>query len=694
MSIPVPLGVRVYNNFDEGPALDTWITRLVDNVTFRSVIPGGFANCTIRLHRPAPVTIYSAATATGTGTSVTPDYLVASDADAADINIGDRVHIYDSSGAIRFNGAPFTIVGKPSAFGFTNLTFSPAASASTVSGDVMRCSNATGYLQADPVVGNVLANLFNRIQIVDLRTMEICWEGRIEDPARQMDDDTWELGCLGGMVAATDVKRPVFYIDSGLDSWMPDDAFVGSAFEMTKDDVKHSIRLQFKNSIWPAATLFDPLNHNRCEQTGQYLGRFDITYDGASSFSQLAAVTGVVDTEFGIEETNIDVTTLTTASTRKGNPINAVNSFTDDRAQLIRLHAGNNHATTSVTVTDSNPAAETFRSPRVQAQRVDRNGTPLLASTDYPQEYVTVAQVVEDVVGRFLVKVQGTFNVVFAGQVRAADVYIDTSSTVQITHLEWFDGATAAEILNQLIELQPDAYWAIWETQYGATNGSGGATETGFRFEWSKWPAGWGYQATSVDGMEQQPSGEGLYNTLFYGYETNNVLYPSFPRVVAVRNSGHPALSYGEVNRATFIKREGNSISSSDANTEALSKVGNYERITNAGSIRISRPIEFYDPGSTSGAGGSRMVDPWHIRPGKLIRITDLPAPAKFNAFQHGSSAPPIEIDGTVFKIVATEYSTADNTCVLELDQVSTWATPSQIGKAAEGKPTTLRIQG
>lgn len=691
MSVPVPLGVRIFRP----GVFDRWVTNLVDDISFRSVVPGGFASATIKLHRPSPITIYSSATATGQGTSATPNYLVASDADAADINIGDRVHIYDSSGAIRFSGQPFTVTAKPSFAGFTNITFSPAASASTVSGDVMRCSNATGYLAADAGRWDETAELFNRVQIVDLRTSEVAWEGRIEDTSRSTEDDTFELGCLGSMVCATDIKRPVFYIDDTLDSWISDENYNGDIFTSELSETARTINTRFSNNIYTANTvIFTVYRYQRMEECGMYLARYDITYEGHGP-AGLAAVTNVTDAGGFFEDTNIDVTQLTTAATRKANPVGAANSFTSTTAQRIYLYLGNNSGS-NITVSDANPAREVWRDLHVQAMRVDHNGTILDTAASYPNDYVTVSQVVEDVVGRFLVSRWSLLsnNHPFAGQVRTSDMYIDTSSTAQITRLTFFDGATAADVLNELMLAQPTAYWAIWESKFGATDGSEGNTASGYRFAWETWPNGWGYQATSVDGLQDQPNGENLQNFLYYQWETSSVLEPGFKfQQLVASTSQNRALTNAKLVRGTTIKREERT-DSSTATTAATAELAKFAKTPNSGSITIRRPVAFYDAGANSLSGASRMLDPWMLRPGKLIRITDLPPPARSGAFEHGTSAPPIELDGTVFKVVATEYSSADNACRMELDQVSNWATPTQIAQAAEGPATTLRVVG
>lgn len=77
------------------------------------------------------------ATATGAGTSSTPDYLVCTDADAAGFAVGNEVRLYTSGGDLKESGV-FTVTDMESAFGFTNIVFAPDAAAVTESGDVLR----------------------------------------------------------------------------------------------------------------------------------------------------------------------------------------------------------------------------------------------------------------------------------------------------------------------------------------------------------------------------------------------------------------------------------------------------------------------------------------------------------------------------------------------------------------------------
>jgi hypothetical protein len=101
-------------------------------------------------------------------------------------------------------------------------------------------------------------------------------------------------------------------------------------------------------------------------------------------------------------------------------------------------------------------------------------------------------------------------------------------------------------------------------------------------------------------------------------------------------------------------------------------------RMKNSGQIKISRPVPLYDPGVGRPNGAGRMLDPWMIRPGKLCRIIDLEPKGMMNNFNYGNSAPPRELDGTIMRMTNTEYSTADNTCTVDLDQNASWSIPNQ----------------
>lgn len=88
-----------------------------------------------------------ATTATAAGNSSTPDYIVVPDAEAAGFAVGNKVQLFSSAGALR-EGVTFTVTAKNSAFGFTNIVFTPNATTAPVTGDEVRRADDTTLLVA------------------------------------------------------------------------------------------------------------------------------------------------------------------------------------------------------------------------------------------------------------------------------------------------------------------------------------------------------------------------------------------------------------------------------------------------------------------------------------------------------------------------------------------------------------------
>lgn len=612
MSIPVPLGVRFFSVVNTG---ERWVTRFVDDLTFRSVVPGGFASATITLRVPR---------------------------DAGPIS-------------------------RPDPLGFSSLV-----------------------------------ELFNRIQIVDLRSLEVAWEGRIEDPARQVDPDTWQIGALGSMVAATDIQRPVFYIDTSVDRWQTgwlignDGHFSYSSlfdnWTTSKDTAKRWLTTTFQPgfdfNVSTDAGLNNAFYSWRWDSHGydQSIARIVTTHDGIGSTGTATAAIIV-----GIASNwQVDNTTFASAETTKVNKIGT--DYTDANTRFVIIGTTANSGTYRVTDTDHIQVI--VRNPVIVAVRQDRFGTKITTAANYGSNSVTVAQVVEDVVGRFLVGgwYELGLNTPWPGSVRPQDAFIDSSDTTQILQLTYPDGATAADILGDLVtQVAPDAYWAIWESGWKVSSPNDAAAVPGFRFEWAKWPANWGYLATSQDGFEGQPNGDDVYNFAFYRFPDTDDANQVHCTTGWLADNMAPELYTGGFTRAVTVnKSDPTSEASADGLRDAY--LNSKRKVQNAGTLTVQRPIQLYDAGANSSSGAGRMVDPWMLRPGKLIRITDLPPRTGSTDMSYGSTAPTTALDGTIFRVVATDYSSADNSCRLSLDQVTRWQIPTQITKAGSGTKT-IRIQ-
>jgi hypothetical protein len=609
LSIPVPLGVRIYDHWNN---VDQWVTKWVDDLQYRSVIPGGFASASFRLHVPQ--------------------------------------HMY------------------------------PVAAA---------------WMPRAPRIPLVM--LFNRVQVVDLRSGEITWEGRIDSAARVTDDGfAWDIGCAGAMVAATDVTRPVFYADSSADSWVSHDArpSVKDSLSLGQTESPPSLNADLRpGSQWTDAGSIYAYYHVLCLGTEQYLGRFTLTYS-----STAASVTGgtgmknranVYTPSTDTWQEGVDSTSFGAADITKSNAVAGSSSFTSTVAQAIGLDIIG--PATLVNIPSSSSGSVRWQDPIVIPQRMDRNGSLLNSAASYTTDYVTVSQVVEDVLGRFLNSgwSDAGGNIPANGSVGTAGAYIDSSDSTGITDLKFLDGATAADILNQLMSVQTNAYWAIWESQNTATNGTDSQR---YRFEWATWPNGWGYQASSADGFDEQPDGSKMYDFVFYQYTPRwNESFYIMPVQVqewwAFTDPSPAPILRDRVTRAATVKKDG-LVDGGTAGNLAEDWIGENGQEVNAGSLIVKRPIQFYDAGSNSGSGAGRMLDPWAIRPGKLIRITDIPAQADATSINHGTTAPPATHAGAVFRVVSTDYDAADNSCRLGLDQVDIWSLAGQI---LPGAPTNAR---
>lgn len=613
MSVPVPLGVRIYSH---ATSLDVWVTSWVSDLVFRSVVPGGFASASFTLHAQQ----YAAA---------------------------------------------------------TRSAWAPRAER------------------------NRLVRLFNRVQIVDLRSGEVAWEGRIESAARAGDDGwAWNIGCAGAMVSATDITRPVFYADSSLESWKENPQYSGAIFSYSRLDSGPTLQVSLASGqTWTNTLALQAFIHNTCYATNQYLARFSATYDGvaptATGGSNISTRADVYTPSTGGMQTSVDVTSFGAARTRKTNPVGGASSFTSTAAQAIELcvynNSGSNVALPSSTSTSG---FGLIINPVVIPQRMDRTGALITATAAYGTDYVTVAQVAEDVLGRYLVggwtfSSGAPLNNPSPGQVRSSDAFIDATDTTQITDLRFVDGATAADILNVLMTVQTNAYWAIWESRNSATNDQDAQR---YRFEWATWPAGWGYIAPAVAELDEQPDASDIYNMVWYQYED----FDAF-RVEVTDTFLQEWWDFGDqptapllrdnLTRGATVKREGIITNSTDLATQWIADNG---REQNAGSVTIRQPIQLYDAGVGSYSGAAQMVDPWMIRPGRLICLPDLPPQAAALDLDHGTTSPPRVHDGTVFKVVATNYDAGDNSCRLELDQVSLWSLPGQILPAAATNVQTI----
>jgi hypothetical protein len=695
MSIPDSLAVRL---FSPSLSMDQYITNQVEGLTFRHVIPGGCAAGSLKVRRYNPIGMPDIViwTPTTSGASIDAQTFQVTDANAANINVGDRFWVY-SSGSIRFNGDRFRVLSKSSTSGITTVTYSPASSGLIASGDTVLAKVAATAFSSDVVSFNKLITLFNRVQVIDVRTAECAWEGRIEDPARETEKNVWTIGCLGTTVFASDINRPMFYLDEDVGNviTVPGDNLLRQS---TIDNEAKIVTVNFTPGFsWPAggtsANLTDAgtwQGIERCDLEGVARVDYDSTGNDDASVTAKLGCSFDTNTYSGSStQSNIGNFRFSDAPAHKTRIIGTDITATD--VHRIILEGGYIPNTGSDSVAGQSCYGQ-FKRLRFQPQRMDRFRNMLTTAASYPNRGVLPSQIVEDVLGRFLNggHYRSSADIPYWGYVDPYSAYVDVSSSIKmVSDISWMDGAIAKDILDKICtDAQTNAYWAIWESNFLATDDGFDAK---CKFEYATWPGSWGYTFTSEDGLTEQPTAEDEYNFLWYQFSYDTDL----EGIVKCQTFWHgdlgTDLDTNGITRGQTVRRDQDVSSGSTEFNEADQWVRDNSKSTNSGSITIKRPVHFLDKGLNSNGGAARYLDPWMIRPGKLCRIIDLPAMAMMGDIWYGNVAPNRVWDSVILRVVDTEYNSDDNSVTCSLDEVAKWSVPKQIVTKQRPAPPVKR---
>ncbi len=237
-------------------------------------------------------------------------------------------------------------------------------------------------------------------------------------------------------------------------------------------------------------------------------------------------------------------------------------------------------------------------------------------------------QVVEDLLGRLLNQYDG------------ANATVATTA-FPIEQLAYPDGATPADILDELMGLEPAHYWAAWET----------TTAGKWRFEWKPWPTVVRYETDTQAGFDAAGSADGLYNDV-WGRWRNVAGRTRMSHVTSTVDT----LTAAGLTRTEFIDLSDTMGTLTNATQAATNFLADHAQSSNSGSLTVTAPVlDLVE---------QRWVQPWEIRPGNLIRVRGvLPNADSLNAITRDGVA--------VFRIAATEYRQSENAATLELDSYS-----------------------
>lgn len=466
---------------------------------------------------------------------------------------------------------------------------------------------------------------FGKVYVYDSRTGVTVWEGWLEDPGRGVagDGQVWDLTAMGPSAHAQDRTIPIVYVDRNLNSWgrIPDTI---KGMETVQDSDTNSDpgwRMQIRNgTVVAGSTNLGGIENLLTDRANQGIARISLVHDmGNSDPAWLMRM--IIRADFGIGggTTILDQSWSTTAAaTTKVVGTDWTGAGQDNLQIQIRRTSG-------VTVTDD-ATWQLVTSVIVRAIMFGASGSELTAAADYTVDTVYAHEVVADLIGRLLNKFDG------------ANASIATTSFA-IEQLAYPDGITAHGVLADLMRFHPTFFWAAWESNSAGLH----------RFEWSEWPTKIRYEAAAADGYDGPSSGHDIYNAVRVRYKTPDGLISTVRRTQTVT-----ALSDVGRTREAFIDL-GDEVGGTVTNANRAGDQFLAEHATprNAGRLTVARPVLDLLYG--------RMVQPWEIRAGTLIRVRGvLPRVDALNVTGR---------DGvTVFRVVARQYDAASATATLELD--------------------------
>jgi hypothetical protein len=476
---------------------------------------------------------------------------------------------------------------------------------------------------------------FGRVYIYDTRNRNTVWEGRLQDPGRSVgsDGEVYQLAAIGGSAHLQDDARQLYYIDTDPGRWDSIDVTTAAATVQAITDTGATVGTET-----PALTLRIPqmtsvdgaipsrvvVAHRGFAAAGMKIG--GIQFDWDSGLTAATLVVSMYAATDGVGAADIAYTATFNVAGVAG-----VNRVVDPGAGSSAWTNGRNkpilrfHYTGAAGQVSADTWWLQFSNVSVRAMLVNKSGTELTAG--YGSPWVLASDIVEDLLGRILgATVDGANATIF-------------SSSYQIEQLAYPDGVTPQQVLTDLIGFEQGYTYHLWESN---------PANDKFRFEWIPWPTTVRYETDVVDGFDGTASGNSLYNQVAVRWHNRGTIR------VSTRTQTVPLLDDAGLTRTAYIDLGDEASTANNAHQAGDSFLAEHQYPVNAGRLVVRRPMLDIETG--------RMVQPWEIRPGELIRVRGVVGfpDALNNAGRNGI---------TVFKIAATSYSSADNAATLDLDE-------------------------
>ena len=473
---------------------------------------------------------------------------------------------------------------------------------------------------------------YDKVYLYDSRSGETIAEGRVSDLGRSAgtDGQQWDLVAFGPLQHASDKQFPYIVIDQALERWTFDRKNVEHAkpiyFEVGADSHGHMHMPVVGAPI--STTYLSNASYRALVDAGQKLGSLISTWRGGVADANYRAKIITQAGLTGSENVAYDAG-LGTGVTNKTVVVVSDFSNGDD---VVQLRMKRDTSATTATKDDW------LKWNNLQVRALLFTNTGAEITSGYTNAYVLAAEVVKDLLGR------GVFD-----QFDGTNAIVASGAAHQIDQLAYPDGVTGAQVLDDLMVLEPAFYW---------TTGPSDPATGLYSFEWKAWPTTVRYEATLEDGGSLPASSQELWNRVLVRWKdaagrVRNTFRPSATTTqpcAVLDNATPPVVRQAILDLGDDV---GSLVNAQRAGDNFLTE---HNVPNNAGTLAISRPIRDLATGA--------MVRPHEIEPGELIRVRGVESyPDALNASSN---------DGlTVFRIWTTEYDSDSDTASLELD---TWS--------------------
>jgi hypothetical protein len=452
-------------------------------------------------------------------------------------------------------------------------------------------------------------------------------EGRLSDFGRGVsanDGQQWDMTAFGPLQHASDKTFPYIVIDQDLGRWLFDSKNTEIAkvlyYEIGGDSHGHIHKPETGATI--STTYKSNASYRALIDAGQKLGGLISTWRGGVADGNYRAQI-ITQTGIGGGENVAYDAALGTGVTNKS--VVVVTDFTNgDNLVALRM------ARQTTGTTSGNTDWLKWNNLQVRALVLGQDGSEI--TTGYTATYVLAHGVVADLLGRVLDQYDG------------ANASIDVTAAYQIDQLAYPDGVTAAEVLDDLMVLEPAFYW---------TTGPSDPTTGLYAFSWQPWPTTVRYEVSLDDGGSFPASTQETHNRCLVRWKDPSGRVRNTLRTLAcptLDNATPPVVRQAILDLGDDV---GSAAAAARAGDNFLAE---HNVPANAGTVTVSRPIRDLVTGA--------LVQPFEIEPGNLIRVRGIESyPDALNASSNDGQ--------TVFRIWSMEYDSDSNSASLELD---TWS--------------------